>query len=417
MQPLDCPSMARRLATANAAKSAMLEVDSSKRLRRALLRRSRPHRGEFPKGASVYFWRRRNGGKKAKALWRTGWQGPAVVIATQGQHAVWIGFRGQLLKCSPEMLRLATPSESLTFQELLRETENARALLDGPRTPLDIVADDELPPFDDGGYIESPVEDDLDDVESLPDFEPSGPSGYFPNPGHPLPPQEPDHHTAPPGPRTAPETPAPHAEEWPMPGVEPDEPDESATEERPESARKRLRVHLAQRSPSEIVLKRLSPQDRESFRLSDEAEWKSFLEHQAVQVLTPQEERRVLATVPSDLVLSSRTVRADKNKSRIADDGSDLPLKAKSRAVIRGFEDSNFEYCTDAPTLSTSATHLLCMCAAGHKLRLVSADISTAFLNGHKLDRELYMRLPQFDLDFNRLVFRFVAGHFQQLFH
>ena len=35
------------------------------------------------------------------------------------------------------------------------------------------------------------------------------------------------------------------------------------------------------------------------------------------------------------------------------------------------------------------------MCAAGHRFRLGSADISTAFLNGHQLDRELCMRMPE----------------------
>ena len=391
---LDCPSMARRLAIAQSAKAAMLEVDNSNRLRRALLRRSRPHRGDYEKGMSVYFWRRRNSGKKARALWRSGWQGPAVVVATQGRSAVWVSYRGQLLKCSPEMLRKATPSESLTFQEIMRETEIARTLLDGPRTPLDIIEDSELPPFIDEDLVESPTDEqqqDLDETGSIPDAEFRMPYG-IPNPPHPMPPQQ-----FPPQPepfvfgepQRAPETPLPESDDFEIVGGE-----DVVGEERPESARKRLRVHLASRLAGEINLKKLPAADREAFVSADKAEWQSFLDHEAVRVLTPAEEKKVLATVPADLVLSSRMVRTDKNKSRVSDAGLPLPLKAKSRVVIRGFEDADFQSRTDAPTLSTTAMHLLCMIAAGRGLRLVSADISTAFLNGRSLDRELYTRLP-----------------------
>ena len=63
-QAVNDPTFARRLAIQTAARHAMIECDSSSRLRRALLKRSRPDREPFRQGEQVYFWRRVRSMKK-----------------------------------------------------------------------------------------------------------------------------------------------------------------------------------------------------------------------------------------------------------------------------------------------------------------------------------------------------------------
>ena len=217
---LEEPTFAHRLAVQQAAQGAMTALDSSSRLRRALLRRSRPERGPFLKGDSVYFWRRRAGGKKSKTLWRSGWQGPAVVVAVQGRSTLFPSFCGTLVRVAPEMARKARPSESLTFQELMKEVESARLLLDGPGIPVDDAPIELPPPFgeedsvgSDADQILDPPPDEArfqgrrDEERSMPDFDPyQQPFDAPPAPGHPIPqPWTPTHHEVP---FAAPHTPA-----------------------------------------------------------------------------------------------------------------------------------------------------------------------------------------------------------------
>ena len=66
----------------------------------------------------------------------------------------------------------------------------------------------------------------------------------------------------------------------------------------------------------------------------------------------------------------------------------------KARLVARGFEeDQNFR--TDSPTCGRESLRLTLMIIAGKKWQLNSIDIKSAFLQGHELDREVYLRPPK----------------------
>ena len=429
------PSMMRRLAIQSAAKAAMIAMDSSVRLRRALLRRSRPERIELKPGGSVYFWRQRRSGKKTKALWQSGWRGPGIVVASQGRSAVFVSYRGAIVKTSPELIRRATPSESLTFQQIMTELSTAQALLDGPGFAIDEEPLGVPPPFDDEDFIEQEpevegVEEDVieptevADDASLPDVDPGDRHSEFDefadvvwdtgprNPSHPVPPAETSSEPGGRPERAAPSTPAPPPQPEDVPLPEDDEwelapdddmPDGLAGASRDEVAdhlhpRKRQRtahytLFLAQRAV-EVRLKSLSPELLEEFRKADLAEWQSWLDHEAVDVLTDAEASKLLPTLPKDLVLGSRMVRVDKNKDKRDASGVPLPPRPKSRIVMRGFEDPDFSSRTDAPTLSVTASHLIFTIAATQKLDLLSCDVSSAFLNGRAMTRELYARVP-----------------------
>ena len=114
----------RRLALRQAARTSWIRMDNSSRLRRAVLAKARPGRGNWLPGTQVYYWKR--AGKSGKSM-RPGkarqdpdrWVGPAIVLSQEGTRAVWITCRGQLLKMSPEHLRLATAEECLAQTAVL----------------------------------------------------------------------------------------------------------------------------------------------------------------------------------------------------------------------------------------------------------------------------------------------------------
>ncbi len=134
----------KRLAIQAAARAAMVEVDSSDRLRRALLRKSRPDRAPFEAGEQVYFYRRRAPGKKTKGLMSARWVGPGIVLGQEGRSAVWISHRSTVVKIAPEMVRRASAEEQSTWSALLADAESLRNLMSGDFRYEQI-------PFDDPG--------------------------------------------------------------------------------------------------------------------------------------------------------------------------------------------------------------------------------------------------------------------------
>ena len=92
-----------------AAAKAFHEADGQQAIKNSL---HAGHRSieEFEVGNTVYFWRKAQGGKIAKNTARH-WRGPAKVILTSPPNAIWITFRGHVVKAAPEHLRLASSEE------------------------------------------------------------------------------------------------------------------------------------------------------------------------------------------------------------------------------------------------------------------------------------------------------------------
>ena len=89
-----------------------------------------------------------------------------------------------------------------------------------------------------------------------------------------------------------------------------------------------------------------------------------------------------------------RWVDTDKNDGKFDDDGSPMPLQAKSRLVAIGFRDKLLGcYRRGAPTASRLAESMLLALAAIFGMTLVHAK--NAFFNGRQLQREVYLEQPK----------------------
>ena len=174
---LSDPSFARRAALQTAARAALTQLDGSQRLRRALLRKSRPGAHPLQQGEQVYFWRRRAGGKKTKPIMGSRWVGPGIVL---GQHGslVWIAYRSNVVKVAPELVRRAAADESKLWGELLAEAEVMRTIAGRLPTEFETVPVEEPDPWAPEGS-EPPLSDEgsqdlLDPAEAADpvDFEP-----------------------------------------------------------------------------------------------------------------------------------------------------------------------------------------------------------------------------------------------------
>eukprot|EP00435_Cladocopium_sp_Y103_P074513 s963_g49.t1 len=96
----------RNLSMREQARVAFIRADHDVKLRRALLRRSRPERESFAMGQWVMYWRNGKG-----ALPGT-WNGPARVVLREDRNVTWITHQSRLYRCAPEHLRSLSERES-----------------------------------------------------------------------------------------------------------------------------------------------------------------------------------------------------------------------------------------------------------------------------------------------------------------
>ena len=66
----------------------------------------------------------------------------------------------------------------------------------------------------------------------------------------------------------------------------------------------------------------------------------------------------------------------------------------KARSVARGFEKDSSDLCTDSPTCSKQSMRLVFLTAASNKWEIKSLDIKAAFLQGDKIERDVFPRPP-----------------------
>ena len=127
-------------------------------------------------------------------------------------------------------------------------------------------------------------------------------------------------------------------------------------------------------------------EEKEKFQEADRKEWMSWIENKVVRRLTPAEvvkvDKRLIFKAPA------RIVRVNKG----ALDGI---LRAKSRMVIPGHLDPHLgEYRSDAPTTAWVAVQMAKCIASNRRWNASSFDVSTAFLSGKEVKREVYIRAP-----------------------
>ena len=99
----------QQLAMRESARKAFHEADNQMSLRRAMLRRSRPARGEYTPGEWVMVWKLREQ--------RRNWVGPAKVVQQDGPHQVFCLFQGNLMRAAPEHVRPVSAAEAQLIPE------------------------------------------------------------------------------------------------------------------------------------------------------------------------------------------------------------------------------------------------------------------------------------------------------------
>lgn len=135
-----------KLAYREAARRAFHCADNSSALRRAVLRRSCPHRGSYDRGTWVMLWR--------QTPTQRGWFGPARVIQQEGPHCLWCNHAGSLVKIAPEHVRPVSAMEAQHIPRALspiagiegEDTQNANIREQAPATPPESQEDSNIIP-------------------------------------------------------------------------------------------------------------------------------------------------------------------------------------------------------------------------------------------------------------------------------
>eukprot|EP00435_Cladocopium_sp_Y103_P060613 s808_g22.t1 len=125
--PLMDDSIAQACATRAAARQALLELQNSKSMRRALAARPRVSR-EFQAGDVVAYWRDQKWNKGT--LSRGGrWYGSGVVLGLINKNVV-IAHRTHIIRCAPEQVRHATQEEKLLVSDPQNELLGIKDLIE-----------------------------------------------------------------------------------------------------------------------------------------------------------------------------------------------------------------------------------------------------------------------------------------------
>ena len=366
------------------ARKAYHSADNSDALRRAVLRRSCPDRGQYEQGKWVMVWR-------TQGMQNPGWVGPQRVIIQDSRNTVWTTQGGKLYRSSPEHVRRSLPDEGQP---------------DGPELPTDmtmiqrqidqlgrlpVVTEDEPINLDSNPEVSEPQETDA--TASRDRLESNLESVNQPD-------QEPDAVSVPSSQQSA------RAE------------DENQMEiqqllccESP-SALEELNLHdLAYRCEfevpfedvqnasyngdsdpwillttssakqrTEVHLSELNQEEKIAFQKAKQAEITNWIQTETVsKVLRNQ--------IPKEQILKCRWILTWKPLEDVNQDGvtnkSLRTHKPKARLVVLGYQDPNIEDIPrDSPTLSKTARMLILQTLATHAWQMLSFDVKAAFLQG-----------------------------------
>jgi len=86
------------LALRERARRAFVATDNCQTLRRAMVQKSRPHRGQYFHGDHVMLWKKRGEADGS-------WIGPLRFVVQDSHHVVWITMGSKLFRVAPEHLR------------------------------------------------------------------------------------------------------------------------------------------------------------------------------------------------------------------------------------------------------------------------------------------------------------------------
>lgn len=368
-----------KLARRETARRAFHAADNDMSLRRALLRRSCPHRGRYAVGEWVMLWR--------PGVGHTGsWHGPFKVVLHESDKVVWLNMLSHLHRAAPEYIRPVSSLEAReVHRECLRPEEVETRVSEPPRGAAEQFprGSEVIPPSEGVGEAVR-----AESTSSQPDQEPSVPDEHL------------EASEAPDG-TSAVDVPVPEPAEgelesvglwciddlstavtqvseshgWCLEVVVGDQ-DIQRWRSETDPGEMAFVADAGKKQRSEVKLKELSPAERSLFEKAKDAEIANWLKTSAVR-------RMMRGTLSDDEIIRCRWLLTWKPLDPTDCKPGEPTVKAKARLVILGYQDPQLtEVPRDSPTLSKVPRMIILQLIASMQWRLRSFDIKAAFLQG-----------------------------------
>ena len=395
----------QQLAKRETARRAFHSADNDEVLRRAMLRRSNPHRGSYAQGEWVMIWRQQQAGAPQGM-----WLGPMKVVVQEGQNTIWTTMTGKLYRSAPEMVRPITASEAqnITVQsdeipmsqlvsQIPRVTSSENSITVNPNVDIPQPTN---PPSPTAENTNSPPTVEISETSSQqPDQEPEVPTPPQSNTS--------DHGNEtvavePPGPEMVP-VPDTDDEDLICEGLYCIDADVNALEEASQVEDLAWRceilisdgdvqnwkseenptslsfvVSAAKKQKAEVKLGTLSSSERQEFDKAKQSEVQNWLKTDTVK-------RILRSQLSEEQILRCRWILTWKplEASDIDPKTPHKIHKAKARLVVLGYMDPKItEIPRDSPTLNRHSKLLILQLIASMGWDLRSFDVKAAFLQG-----------------------------------
>ncbi|CAK0899034.1 unnamed protein product, partial [Prorocentrum cordatum] len=390
------------------ARKSFLEVEYAERRRHAEQARNRIYQTWNP-GDLVYFWRKGKGldprpGKKG------GWHGPARVLAQEKRHVdgrtrptsvIWISHGSVLIRCAPEQLRVASEAEKMIV-ELQRQSNLGKTMAEILETAK-------------GGTYEDLLGQNPPDLREY--EHPPQPTMAIPaTEGQTL---ENNSEAGESRPRWRMSHRGPELDLY----VPPEKRQKGADEEMADAlfdsnhlvdlfkdklditlgtdeqqtvyfeylqdenptpdGRRGLMNHILdsfvvnqrRKDKVELTWSKMNATEREEFEAAIAKETNNWVQHQG------------LRAVPTSRVKDAADVIRARWLFTRKSDG-----KAKARLVLLGYQTKDLgQEPTASPTASRRARHVMLTVAAANRWKLIKGDVTSAFLQAHDLDKDLFI--------------------------
>ena len=385
----------KQLEFRESARRAFHSADNDAALRRALLRRSNPHRGNYQPGEWVMSWREGTGQSPGF------WQGPMKVVVHENQHTIWTTMSSKLFRCAPEHVRPVAAEEAQDIVVRCDEptsSEIARQIPSHPEGGITRVIQS------DSGLMPSVGHTPVTERPS------SGSAGNIPNSGSSNQEEQPDHEP------DVPSTPTEEAEsrehiDTPVPDESDDdliceglicqdaevnaldeivgqfawkseivisEQDIQRWQEEPDAEAMTFLATAAKKQRSEVRLTELTATEREEFAKAKDTEITNWLKTGTVQKMFRNQ-------LSPEQILKCRWILTWKpiENSELDPKNPQKTQRAKARIVVLGYMDPKItEIPRDSPTLNKLSKMLILQLIASRSWDLRSFDIKAAFLQG-----------------------------------
>lgn len=392
-----------QLARREAAYRAFWEADNSASIRRALLRRSRPSRGQYTPGEWIMVWRQSEPPKGR-------WIGPMKVVVQENQQTIWCTRSGRLFRCSPEQARPVSAVEARQiqpedlasnqgndigqqlkeiqrqnnheqFQDLTTTPEGQNSDHSGNEGPTEQVAPNVVPNPHSEGDINPSEPGSIVEPDNEPGASSETPEIQSPE-NVPVPASDEEglyctallcHDDDGPAPLELQSNQALQFEilvcqddidKWSQ-----SDHDTAETFLATTAKRQRVEVKVKDLNPEELV-------EMEKAKSSEITNWLS----------TGTVERMLRSKVSPSQVMRCRWILTWKpldEETRLASENPEKTRKAKARIVVLGFMDPSLDQLQrDSPTMSRLSRMLVLQLVASKRWNLMSFDIRTAFLQG-----------------------------------